>query len=291
VDDEAVLRRTYARALTKAGCTVTQTSCGDDALAAVREASFDVIVSDVSMPGMNGVELLRRVREHDTDVPVMLVTGSPSIETAAEAVDHGALRYLLKPLKLEVLVDHVKRATKLRRLAQVKREAIELLGGDEKLLGEQMSLEVRFANGLRDLWMAYQPIVGAENTRIIAYEALVRTREPSMPNPGALFEAAERLGRVAELGRRIRDSVAMTLGERNPQVDVFVNLHAADLSDESLYSADSPLSAFASQVVLEITERVALDHRSDVAQRIRRLRSLGYRIAIDDLGAGYAGLN
>jgi EAL domain-containing protein (putative c-di-GMP-specific phosphodiesterase class I) len=63
------------------------------------------------------------------------------------------------------------------------------------------------------------------------------------------------------------------------------------LLDESLFAADSLLAAYAKRIVLEITERVALEHASDVPERIRRLRELGYRIAIDDLGAGYAGLS
>ena len=61
--------------------------------------------------------------------------------------------------------------------------------------------------------------------------------------------------------------------------------------DDDLYSPDAALSQVASRVVLEITERAALDHVSDVRTRIASLRALGFRIAIDDLGAGYAGLS
>jgi EAL domain-containing protein (putative c-di-GMP-specific phosphodiesterase class I) len=70
-----------------------------------------------------------------------------------------------------------------------------------------------------------------------------------------------------------------------------MNLHPSDLLDEALYSLDSPITPFARQVVLEITERAALDSGADIPGRIRRLRSLGFRVAIDDLGAGYAGLS
>jgi EAL domain-containing protein (putative c-di-GMP-specific phosphodiesterase class I) len=71
---------------------------------------------------------------------------------------------------------------------------------------------------------------------------------------------------------------------------VFVNLHPRDLLDDALYSPQAPLSAVASRVVLEITERAALDDVGDVIGRIARLRKLGFRVALDDLGAGYAGL-
>ena len=64
-----------------------------------------------------------------------------------------------------------------------------------------------------------------------------------------------------------------------------------DLTHESLYASDAPLSAFASRVVLEVTERSSLQRIEDLRARIARLRSLGFQIAVDDLGAGYAGLS
>ena len=68
------------------------------------------------------------------------------------------------------------------------------------------------------------------------------------------------------------------------------NLHTVDLRDEELFSAEAPLSKFASNVVLEITERASLDDIVDLPARLIRLRKMGYQIALDDLGAGYAGL-
>jgi EAL domain-containing protein (putative c-di-GMP-specific phosphodiesterase class I) len=71
---------------------------------------------------------------------------------------------------------------------------------------------------------------------------------------------------------------------------LFLNLHPRDLEDETLYAEDAPLSALAPRVVLEITERASLSHVKDVRGRVAALRKLGFRIALDDLGAGYAGL-
>jgi EAL domain-containing protein (putative c-di-GMP-specific phosphodiesterase class I) len=156
-------------------------------------------------------------------------------------------------------------------------------------LGDRASLEVAFKRALDGLWMAYQPIVRYGGRRIYAYEALLRSSEKTLPHPGAIIEAAERLGRLGELGRAVRTHVAATV-TKSPIPLVFVNLHATDLLDDELYSASAPLSKLASRVVLEITERVSLDGISDVQARVSNLRQLGYRIAIDDLGAGYAGL-
>jgi EAL domain-containing protein (putative c-di-GMP-specific phosphodiesterase class I)/CheY-like chemotaxis protein len=277
VDDEDALRRAFARTLEDAGFAVTQAATGQEALDLLGSNGFDTIVSDITMPGMTGIELLRAVRQHDRDVPVVLVTGNPSVDSATQAVEHGALRYLVKPIGKGVLAETVERAVKLQRVARLKREAAEYLGNQEKTLGDRADLEVSLRRGLETLWMAYQPIVDPATRCISAYEALVRTRESTLPNPGVLFSVAERLGR--------------TLAEIPIGGDIFINLHPADLLDETLFAADSVLAGSAGRIVLEITERVALEHAADVPERIRRLRALGFRIAIDDLGAGYAGLS
>jgi EAL domain-containing protein (putative c-di-GMP-specific phosphodiesterase class I)/CheY-like chemotaxis protein len=291
VDDEDALRRAFARTLEEAGFEVAQAATGKEALQLLESTRFDTIVSDITMPGMTGIELLRAVRQRDHDVPMILVTGNPSVDSATQAVEHGALRYLVKPIGKGMLAETVERAVKLQRVARLKREAAEYLGNQEKLLGDRADLELSLGRGLASLWMAYQPIVDPATHRVYAYEALVRTREPTLPHPGVLFSVAERLGRVHDVGRAIRQSVATMLAAHPPDTDIFINLHSADLLDESLFAADSQLAASARRIVLEITERVALEHASDVPERIRRLRALGYRIAIDDLGAGYAGLS
>src|SRR6188768_2952360 len=142
VDDEDALRRAYARTLEEAGFEVAQAATGLKALELLKSHGFDTIVSDITMPNMTGVELLRAVRQHDQDVPVILVTGNPSVDSATEAVEHGALRYLVKPLGRGVLTETVERAVKLQRVARLKREAAEYLGNQEKLNGDRADLEV-----------------------------------------------------------------------------------------------------------------------------------------------------
>jgi len=140
------------------------------------------------------------------------------------------------------------------------------------------------------LWIAYQPIISWSRRSTFAYEALVRNEEPTLRSPPDLFEAAERLGRLQDLGRTVRDRVARTLDEKPVDGLLFVNLHALELDDDSLISPDAPLSRHAGRVVLEVTERAPLERIRDVYGRVSQLRALGYRIAVDDLGAGYAGL-
>jgi EAL domain-containing protein (putative c-di-GMP-specific phosphodiesterase class I) len=195
-----------------------------------------------------------------------------------------------KPVSAEQLWDTVSYAAKLHKLAQLKRQALERPGREGARLGERAALEVRFTWGLAGLWMAFQPIVSWRQRAVFGFEALLRSEEPLMKNPADMLDAAERLGRLRELGRAVRASVANAAPGAPAGAKLFVNLHSADLNDEELYSPHAPLSRIAPRVVLEVTERASLYDVRDVAACVGRLQNLGFQIAIDDLGAGYAGL-
>src|SRR5437899_303774 len=96
VDDEPALLRAYARWLESAGYVIACAASGHDAVELLRGQRFDAVVTDIAMPGMDGIQLLRAAREHDLDLPVILMTGTPAVETAIKAVELGALRYLTK---------------------------------------------------------------------------------------------------------------------------------------------------------------------------------------------------
>jgi len=289
VDDEPELLSAYVRSLTAVGFTVHRATNGREAVEALARTRFDAIASDLSMPELDGIGLLRAVRQTDLDVPVVLMTGGASVETAVQAVELGALRYLQKPVDIQQLTTVIVHAVRLSKMARLKREALELLGDQTKHLGDRASLELAFGRALEGLWMAYQPIVNVAQRRVIAYEALLRSSEATLPHPGALIDAAQRLDALPRLGRAVRQHVAQTIS-KSPIPQVFINLHPSDLTDDDLYSKTAPLSAMAQRVVLEITERASLDDIADVQVRIAALRQLGYRIAVDDVGAGYAGL-
>lgn len=290
VDDDDGVLRDYGRVLRSQGFVVDPASSGSHAMERLSDASYDVILSDVNMPGMNGLEFLRSVRARDLDTPVVLMTGLPDIDSAVQAIEYGAFRYVLKPLATDLLVQVLEKGAHLHKLASLKREALFVSGSEGMELGDRAALESRFANALDSLWMAYQPIVRAPARQVFGYEALVRCEEPSIAHPGVLFEAADRLGKMHELGRVIRDRVAEDSKSAPDGVLLFVNVHAGELNDPHLVSASSPLSKVAERVVIEITERSALDRVPGVAARVAELRGLGFRVAVDDLGAGYAGL-
>jgi EAL domain-containing protein (putative c-di-GMP-specific phosphodiesterase class I) len=291
VDDDESVARSLKRVLMSGGYDVTVATNGTSAVQTVMSRPFDVILTDIQMPGMSGVELLSVVRAYDLDVPVILMTGAPTVETAMEAISLGALQYLPKPTPNDVVLKAVERASRLHRMAQMKRDALQLAGGEDTIAGDMAGLRAGFERALETMWIAFQPIVDAKRRRIFGYEALMRSTEASLPHPGAILSAAERLDRLPDLGRRVRSLAAAAFESAPGDAALFVNLHTRDLLDPELYEASAPLARFASRVVLEITERAAIDDVKDIQARVSVLRYNGFRIAIDDLGAGYAGLS
>jgi len=289
VDDEEAVARATGQALTRRGYRVTVAGGGTEALAKVRSNNFAAVVSDLMMPDMDGRALLRRVRDLDLDVPFVFLTGSPDIRSAIEALEYGAFRYLLKPTSANDLADVLRTAVRWHELACVRREAAGELAG--RPIGDRAGLEARFESALEQSWLATQPIVSCSSRQVLGYEMLVRTDEPSLRSPADLIDAAERLERTQDLGRRVRKLVAELVPSGPASTAIFVNLHPAELEDDELYARTGALTPFADRVVLEITERATIDEMRGLRERVARLRALGFRLAVDDLGAGYAGLS
>lgn len=103
VDDEPAMLDLYRALLSESSDRIETALSGPEAIEKVREQSFDTVVSDIRMPGMTGLDLFRAIREIDPHVPVVLITAGPTLESAIEAVELGALRYLVKPLEGNLL--------------------------------------------------------------------------------------------------------------------------------------------------------------------------------------------
>ena len=290
VDDEPMVLRALAQHLEHTPYRVIACVTPHEAISHITNGDVQVVVSDVAMPEISGIDLLRMIRQHDPDLPVLLVTGQPGFKTAFEAIEYGAFLYLLKPVKPDVFVSAVERAARLHRLAKTKRQAIALFGEDS-IESERIGLETNFERALSGLWIAFQPIVRVSDRSIFGYEALLRTDDTSMSGPGPMLHAAERLGELNRLGRAVRQRAARSLRESDRPLTMFVNLHPQDLLDPDLHNNDAALTGVADRVVLEITERSAITDVENARALAMGLRNHGFRIAVDDLGAGYAGLN
>jgi DNA-binding response OmpR family regulator len=114
VDDEDAVLSAIARILRSAGCTVTKCESATAASELVVEGAFDVVVSDIDMPGLSGLDLLKLLRDREVGVPLILMTGAPTLDSAMRAVELGAFKYLVKPLDSEELRQTIAQAAGTR---------------------------------------------------------------------------------------------------------------------------------------------------------------------------------
>jgi len=98
VDDEEVVRRSHLRSLESADCNAQAAEDGMTAINVMERHPFDVVLLDLRMPGLDGMDVLKTIKKRWPDSEVIVITGYPSIETAKEAVRLGAFNYLTKPL-------------------------------------------------------------------------------------------------------------------------------------------------------------------------------------------------
>ena len=139
VDDEGAIRYSVTKTLERAGYQVVTASSGEEALDILARQEFDVVLTDIRMPGISGVDLLARVKERSADAIVILMTGYASLGTAVESLRLGAHDYLIKPSTSEDIRDSVRRgferAYNLRRrrdlLDSIRDNVHEVLDGGE----------------------------------------------------------------------------------------------------------------------------------------------------------------
>ena len=123
VDDEESLRRTFKAFLVRDGYDVRTAADYDSACEAITMHRFDVVFADIVLGGKTGIDILRFVTQGNVFCPVIMITGQPNLNTAAEAVRLGAFDYLLKPVEKGMLLLCARQALRHRRMAAEKRKA------------------------------------------------------------------------------------------------------------------------------------------------------------------------
>lgn len=142
VDDETVIRSFLVRVLERAGYDVEAASDGRAALNCLTQRRFDLLLSDIKMEHLDGVELLREAKTHQPDIAVILLTGHATVPSAIEALRQGAHDYLLKPVKNEDILQAVEAGLDSRKRQQ-RRDQLEAIA-------EQMLTVVQGGGALAD---------------------------------------------------------------------------------------------------------------------------------------------
>ena len=203
VDDEPNARTALAEILKEEGYQVETAADGFKGLARAEEFGPDLVLTDLKMPGMDGVELLRKLRHHAADVPVVLMTAFGAVETAVSAMREGAADYLTKPLNTDELVLVIDRALERVRL---RRETHELKS--------QLTERYRFDN-----------IVGNSPEMQEVFKAVAQVA----PSRATVLLTGE-----SGTGKEL---VAAAIHHRSPRKDgPFVRLHCAALAETLLES-------------------------------------------------------
>ncbi len=190
VDDEESMRVFLKRALGRKGLDASAAADGRAAQDRLSQEEFDLLITDLSMPGMTGIELLRWTKEHDPDLPVIVMTGYGSIPSAIEALKSGATDYITKPFDRGEILKAVESALETRRLRRENRLLHRLL--DERTSFHGM---VGTAPVMRELYGQIEAVAARDGVVLIQGESgtgkelVARAIHESGPRAGGPFQA------------------------------------------------------------------------------------------------------
>lgn len=286
VDDEPELTATLRVGLKRAkGWTVDEASSGEDALELLEANSYDVIVSDERMPGMQGSDLLTIARHRWPDTIRITLSGQASLERAIIAINSADVhRFLLKPCGRDEVAATIEELLVARRQMRASREQAALVDSTPR-----SRLESRFDDAMREVRLAYQPIFGVDGA-LFGHEALVQSSSSFFATPASLMAAANQLGRTRDLAETVRERTAEAVEQAPPGTAILLAVEQDVLLDERTYDAHAPLSKCSDRIILEIRKDDAEIEVNELNSRLGRLVDMGFRIAVDDLGAGQADL-
>lgn len=207
VDDERSLRRTLSEFLRGDGHDVREAEDAPQALDQLRQGGFDVVVTDIILPRMNGVELLQAIRALAPAVPVVMMTGEPTIETASASLRAGAFDYLFKPVSKAAILRAVRNAAEVKAL----RDAQQRLAADNRNYQQNLErLVEERTRSLRELSSQLLRMQDAERRRIAR-----DLHDTTAQNLAALAMNLSRLERMVppgdpQLGRLLAESQTLT---------------------------------------------------------------------------------
>ena len=166
IDDEVTIRDTLSTVLSEEGYSTVTASNGEKAVDLMSQFSFDAVICDIRMPGMSGIEVLRKSKEIRPETPVLIITAYASIETAVEALREGASDYIIKPFILEDIVLKIRKLFHYRELALdniLLREEVDEIYDSSNIIGKSKQI--------RDLLSMIQKVSSSKGTVLITGES------------------------------------------------------------------------------------------------------------------------
>jgi two-component system response regulator HydG len=147
IDDEPLMRMSISDALKEDGYEVSETASGREGVALAKDASFDIVITDLRLPDLDGIEVLKACKKASSETMVVLITAYGAVETAVEAMKYGAYDYITKPFRMEELLLMIRRMVRLRDLEQeniLLKEQVEGRYNFSGIMGKSEKMEEIF---------------------------------------------------------------------------------------------------------------------------------------------------
>lgn len=260
---------------------------GSFAVTLTSHSHFDAIIAEEQLPDQCGIDVLGETLTTLPGALRILLVETESFYVALRAMNSARVDHFILGTETPDMI-HAAVEEGLARRELLRRQLLTE-GVLSKSLYAAGAQEVRSILSEKSLDFAFQCIVD-EDGGTFGYEALARP-DKSRFGPGDLFDAAVRSGDIWALSRLGRDKLSEYLPMVPESAYLFMNLHPAEAEDPLLLDPRNPLIPWAHRIILEITERSAIQDFEAFRRRMAELREAGFRFAVDDLGAGYASLS
>lgn len=253
VDDEAVLRKNIAKLLENRGIVVEQAESGEECLSILNKKSMDVVVLDVKMPGMNGIETLRRIKQKHPEIEVILLTGKPTTTDGVEGIKAGAFDYLSKPAEFEHLLSKINHAYEKIQWVKEKQREAEFMA---KLKQQIVATERLASLGTLATGVAHEinnPLAIIKQSVVWLKLYLKRKETLEMHDRPDVERALENIETAIERARRITHQL---LGFNNKNDSKFKEVNLKEMLEDTLQLANREIAHKNIEIVRQVDPKL-----------------------------------
>ncbi len=260
VDDDPYVLESVSTLLSLVGFRVTAHSSGEDALETFGMQPVDVVLTDVNMPGMSGIDFLEAIRRSDTETPVILMTAYADLDVAVSAVKKGAYDFIIKPYNPQYLIHSIKKAVNYKRLRQIEqnyrqeleRTVTQRTAELAEALGRLKKMSMETIARLTSAVEQRDDDTGRHISRIGLYAELMARRLGQEKGFTEMIRIASAMHDVGKIG--IPDSILHKPGRLTSEEFDVIKGHSL-IGEKILQGSEFPMLQMAASIALNHHER------------------------------------